>query len=56
LSLANTVRLLAFLGVDRCRTTVHNCVQKADREPAGGCAPGQIALDETVIKVNGERF
>jgi putative transposase len=31
-------------------------VQKADLEPAGGCAPKQIALDETVIKVNGERF
>jgi transposase-like protein len=56
LSLSNTVRLLAFLGVDRCRTTVHNWVQKAELEPAGGCSPEQIALDETVIKVNGERF
>jgi transposase-like protein len=31
-------------------------VQKADLEPAGGCAPEQIALDETVILVNGDRF
>lgn len=56
LSLSNTVQLLACLGVDRCRTTVHKWVQKAELEPTGGCAPEQIALDETMIKVNGERF
>jgi transposase-like protein len=31
-------------------------VQKADLEPRGGRAPAQIALDETVVKVNGDRF
>jgi transposase-like protein len=56
LSLSNTVRLLASLGVDRGQTTVHNWVKKADLEPVGGCIPEQIALDETVINVNGERF
>jgi transposase-like protein len=56
LSLSNTVRLLAFLVVAPCRTTVHNWVQKAGLEPSGGCAPEQMALEETVIKVNGERF
>lgn len=55
-SLSNTVRLLTFLGVDRCRTTVHNWVKKVDLESAGGYAPAHIALDETVIKVNGEPF
>ena len=56
LSLSNTVSILDRFGVDRARSTVHNWVQKADLEPRGGRAPAQIALDETVVKVNGERF
>jgi transposase-like protein len=56
LSLSNTVSILDRFGVDRARSTVHNWVQKADLEPRGGRVPAQIALDETVVKVNGERF
>jgi transposase-like protein len=56
LSLSNTVSILDRFGVDRARSTVHNWVQKADLEPRGGRAPAQIALDETVVKVNGDRF
>jgi transposase-like protein len=55
LSLSNTVSILDRFGVDRARSTVHNWVQKADLEPRGGRAPAQIALDETVVKINGER-
>lgn len=36
--------------------TVHNWVQKADLEPRGSRDSENIALDETVVKVNGERF
>ena len=56
LSLSNTVSILDRFGVDRARSTVHNWVQKADLEPRSGRAPDLIALDETVVKVNGERF
>ena len=56
LSLSNTVSILDRFGVNRARSTVHNWVQKADLEPRGGRAPAQIALDETVVKVNGDRF
>ena len=56
LSLSNIVSILDRFGVNRARSTVHNWVQKADLEPRGGRTPAQIALDETVVKVNGERF
>lgn len=56
LSLSNTVLLLDWLGVGRARSTIHNWVQKADLTPAGGCNPEQVALDETIVKVEGERF
>lgn len=56
LSLSQTVLLLECFGIDRARSTIHDWVKQADLEPAGGANPDQIALDETVIKVNGERF
>jgi transposase-like protein len=56
LSLSNTVSILDRFGVNRARSTVHNWVEKADLEPRGGRAPAQIALDETVVKINGDRF
>jgi len=36
LSLSDTVSVLAGLGVDRCRSTVHNWVQKAGLQPVSG--------------------
>ena len=56
LSLSNTVSVLDNFGVSRARSTVHNWVQKADLEPRCGRDPDKIALDETVVKVNGERY
>ena len=56
LSLSNTVSVLDVLGINRARSTIHNWVQKADLEPDSGRNPDTIALDETVVKVNGERF
>jgi len=40
----------------RSISTIHNWVQKSDLEPESGRDPDKIALDETVVKVNGERF
>jgi transposase-like protein len=55
LSLSNTKQYLERLGVERSRTAIHNWVQKADLQPAGDGAPNQIAVDETVIRINDER-
>ena len=56
LSLSNTISVLDSFGIDRARSTVHNWVQKADLEPEAGRDPDMIALDETVVKIEGERF
>jgi len=54
LSLAKTVSILELFGIDRCRSTVHYWVKKADLEPRSGRYPEKIALDETVGKIGGE--
>jgi transposase-like protein len=56
LSLSKTVLALERFGVSRARSTIHNWVQKADLEPRGGCSPDKVALDETVVKIDGEQF
>ena len=56
LSLSNTVELLADLGVQRSRKAVHDWIQKADLQPDSGQSPNQIALDETVIRINDQQF
>lgn len=56
LSLSNTTQVLESLGVDRAISTVPNWVNKADLEPRDGRDPDKVALDETVVKVQGERF
>jgi len=56
LSLSNTVELLEDLGVQRSRKAVHDWVQKADLQPESGKSPNQIALDETVIRINDQQF
>jgi len=56
LSLSNTVDLLEDFGVKRSRTAIHNWVQKAGIVPASGLSPDRVALDQTVIRVNGEQY
>ncbi|WP_436926972.1 IS6 family transposase [Halosimplex amylolyticum] len=56
LSLSNTISELKRFGVQRSRKAAHDWVQKADLQPASGEAPNQVALDETVIRVNDEQF
>ncbi|WP_435118839.1 IS6 family transposase [Halolamina sp. C58] len=56
LSLSDTISVLDTLGVERCRTTVHNWVQKADLQPLDGANPDHVAVDETVIQLNDDRF
>jgi len=56
LSLSNTVSELERFGVQRSRKAVHDWVQKADLQPASNASPDQIAVDETVIRINGQQF
>ncbi|WP_227015771.1 IS6 family transposase [Haloarcula sp. JP-L23] len=55
LSLSNTVELLDMSGVQRSRKAIHHRVQKADLQPESGKSPNQIALDETVIRINDQQ-
>jgi transposase-like protein len=56
LSLSNTISVLDRLGVERCRSTVHNWIQKADLQPLDDVNPDHVAVDETVIQLNDERY
>jgi len=56
LSPSNTIDLLDWLGVQRSRKVGHDWVQKADLQPEPGKSPIQIALDETVIRINDQQF
>lgn len=56
LSLSNTVSVLESLGVERVRSTVHNWVHKADLQPDDDMTPNQVAVDETMIRLNGSWY
>ena len=56
LSLSDTVSVLELFSVDRARSTVHNWVHKADLQPEEGQNPDHVAVDETVIQLNDERY
>ena len=55
LSLSNTIRELES-SVANGRGKPSTIVQKADLQPADGASPDHIALDETVIRINGQQF
>lgn len=46
-SLSNTVSELDRFGVDRCHSSVHNRVQKADRQPTEDNNTNHVAVDVT---------
>jgi len=56
LSLSNTVSVLESLGVERVRSTVHTWVHKADLQPDNDMNPNQVAVDETMIRLNGDWY
>lgn len=43
-------------GVSRARSTVHNWVQEDALDPWGGCSSENVALDEPIVKIDGEQF
>ena len=56
LSLSNTVSFLDVFGVDRARSTVHNWVHKADLQPESDRSLDHVAVDGTVIRIDGEQY
>jgi putative transposase len=56
LSLSNTISVLDELGVQRSRKAVHDWVQKADLQPTSAKNPNQVAVDETVIRINDQQY
>ena len=56
LSLSNTKQYLENLDVERSRTAIHNWIQKADLQPADGASPNRVAVDETAIQIDSDRF
>jgi len=56
LSLSDTISVLECFGVERARSTVHNWVQKADLQPTNDNQPDHVALDETVIQLDDQRY
>jgi putative transposase len=55
LSLSNTKQHLERLDVERSRAAIHDWVRKADLQPDSDVDPDQIAVDETLIRVNDQR-
>src|SRR6056297_861259 len=47
ISLSDTVSVLEKFGVERCRSTVHNWVQKANLQPTDGKNPNHVAVEVT---------
>ena len=56
LSLSNTISTLDILDVKRSRKAIHDWVQKADLQPVSGKSPTQVAVDETVSRINNHQF
>jgi Transposase and inactivated derivatives len=48
--------LLTDESVNRSRIAVHNWVQKADLQPAGGESPDRVAVDQKAIRLNDEQY
>jgi transposase-like protein len=56
MSLRYASNFLDELGVDRSHAAVHNWVHKADLQPASSVTTDQIAVDEKMIRINGQKY
>lgn len=56
LSILDTISSLGCFGIERARSTVHNWVQKADLQLIAGKQPDHVALEETVIRLDEQRY
>lgn len=56
LSLSNTVRQFEISDGGRSRSTVQNWILNADQQPKFGRHPDYVAVDESVTRLNDERY
>ncbi len=56
LSLSDTIYILERFGIERCRATGHNWVQKAELQPFDGAESDHAVVDETVIQLDDQRY
>ncbi len=56
LSLLNTILILEVSGVERARSTVHNWVHNAELQPGSGRSPDHVAVDETDIWLDSDKY
>jgi putative transposase len=56
ISFSYTVSTFDSLGVERSRKAISDWVQKADLQSVSGKAPNQVAVDETVVRINYQWF
>jgi len=56
LSTSNTILIVYISGVERVRSTVHSRGHKAGLQPESGRCLDHVAVDETVIQLNDERY
>jgi transposase-like protein len=56
MSLRDVSQFLDELGINRSHVAIHNWVHKADLQPASTVTADQLAVDEKVIRVNGNDY
>jgi transposase-like protein len=56
ISLRDASQFLDELGVNRSHVAVHNWVHKADLQPISTVTADQLAVDEKVIRINGDDY
>ena len=56
MSTRDASQLLRELGVNRSHIAIHNWVHKADLQPISTVSADQFAVDEKVIRINGDDY
>lgn len=56
ISISHTVSFFEIVSVDRVRSIVRNGVHKSDPQPDSDRRPNHVAVDETAIRRDGERY
>ncbi len=56
MSLREVSKYIERFGIDRSHVTVHNWVHKADLQPISTVSEDQLAVDEKMIRLHGQKF
>ena len=56
MSLCEVSNYIELFGIDRSHVAIHNWVRKADRQPISTVSEDQLAVDEKMIRLHGQKF